>query len=489
MLKKLFNELFLVAILLLISSCALVTHVPYDNNNNDNAPLSDQKDIIAFSIDDRAGVISDTTITVTMPFGSSVDKLIPVIEVSAKATIDPASEVEQNFKEPVLYTVTAEDGSTKEYTVIVAVARSDAKDISEFTLAGVKGTIDEKASPKPTIDVTVPFGTKIKSLKPTIVITGVSVDPASGVAHDFSSPVTFTVTAADDTTKEYVVTVKEAPSNIKGISLFQILGVAGTITDTEITLTLPAGTDLKNLTPTITTIGGSTVSPASGVAQDFSSNVKYTVTAQDLSTKEYTVKIALEEAYIPGYLTVPGAHQGWDPTDMHYALYSVNTIGKYEGYMYMPNPCGYKFTDGSWNHIWGDDGSLSGKLASGGNDIQSPNFAVYRLNVDLNNMTYSAVPTVWGVIGSATSGGWGSSLPMTYSGVTKLWSITTDLVVGEFKFMANGDWGVMLGTDGSPNKVTYTGANILVPSDGNYTIYLDLRQQSGAGYAYSIIAN
>jgi hypothetical protein len=31
----------------------------------------------------------------------------------------------------------------------------------------------------------------------TIVITGASVSPASGVAHDFTSPATYTVTAAD----------------------------------------------------------------------------------------------------------------------------------------------------------------------------------------------------------------------------------------------------------------------------------------------------
>ncbi|MFZ2413641.1 MAG: hypothetical protein WAW16_05415, partial [Candidatus Cryosericum sp.] len=43
-----------------------------------------------------------------------------------------------------------------------------------------------------TIALTVPFGTVVTALVPTITITGALVSPASGVAHDFTSPVTYT---------------------------------------------------------------------------------------------------------------------------------------------------------------------------------------------------------------------------------------------------------------------------------------------------------
>jgi hypothetical protein len=59
-----------------------------------------------------------------------------------------------------------------------------------------------------TIAVTVPFGTDVTALVPTITIVGSSLSPASGVANDFSNPVTYTVTAADASTKAYTVTVK-----------------------------------------------------------------------------------------------------------------------------------------------------------------------------------------------------------------------------------------------------------------------------------------
>ena len=55
--------------------------------------------------------------------------------------------------------------------------------------------------------LTVPFGTEVTALVPTIVHTGASVSPASGAAQDFTSPVNYTVTAEDGSTQAYEVTV------------------------------------------------------------------------------------------------------------------------------------------------------------------------------------------------------------------------------------------------------------------------------------------
>jgi len=57
------------------------------------------------------------------------------------------------------------------------------------------------------IAINVPFGTNVTALVPTIVITGASVSPASGIAQNFTGPVTYTVTAADGSTQTYTVTV------------------------------------------------------------------------------------------------------------------------------------------------------------------------------------------------------------------------------------------------------------------------------------------
>jgi hypothetical protein len=69
-------------------------------------------------------------------------------------------------------------------------------------------------------------------------------------------------------------------------------GTAWNISGTTITYTYPEGTAATALTPTITVSAGATVTPASGVAQNFftGAGVTYTVTAEDgTTTKTYTV--------------------------------------------------------------------------------------------------------------------------------------------------------------------------------------------------------
>ena len=84
---------------------------------------SSEKQITAFgfSLPPAVGVIDEIekTITVALPLGTDISSLTPIINVSPKAKVSPASEVSQNFTEPVIYTVKAEDGSTAKYTVIV----------------------------------------------------------------------------------------------------------------------------------------------------------------------------------------------------------------------------------------------------------------------------------------------------------------------------------------------------------------------------------
>jgi uncharacterized lipoprotein YddW (UPF0748 family) len=58
-------------------------------------------------------------------------------------------------------------------------------------------------------------------------------------------------------------------------------------------VTVPFGTDLKKLTPTIVVSAEATVDPASGVVQDFSKFVIYTVTASNGAKKVYTAVVTI----------------------------------------------------------------------------------------------------------------------------------------------------------------------------------------------------
>jgi hypothetical protein len=139
--------------------------------------------------------------------------------------MSPSSGVANDFTFPATYTVTAADASIQPYTVTVTVAASMAKAITEFGFAGpaATGIITESTH---TIAVTVPFGTAVAVLVPTIVHTGASISPASGVANDFTLPATYTVTAADASTQPYTVTVTVAVA----VLWTKLLGVTGSST-------------------------------------------------------------------------------------------------------------------------------------------------------------------------------------------------------------------------------------------------------------------
>ncbi|WP_233268490.1 DUF5018 domain-containing protein [Cellulophaga sp. L1A9] len=250
--------------------------------------LSSEKEITSFIVNGVVGTISGTTIDVVLPEGTDVTALTPEI-IHTGASITPESETSQDFTNPVIYTVTAQDQTIQEYTVTLTVEGNEAKDITDFAIDGVDGIITGT-----NISVTLPAGTDVTVLSSTVTHTGASVNPTSGVAQDFTSPVEYTVTAADGTTKVYTVTVSLAPalSSDNNITSFSIDGVAGVISGTTITVTLPAGTDVSSLTPAIIH-NGNTINPNTGVVQDFTNPIIYTVTAANLDTQEYTVTVIM----------------------------------------------------------------------------------------------------------------------------------------------------------------------------------------------------
>jgi hypothetical protein len=92
------------------------------------------------------------------------------------------------------------------------LTKSSEKSISSFSLSklspSVSGVIDQKDH---TVKLTIPFGQSAVALVPEISVSpGAEVSPKSGEAVNFSSPVTYTVTAEDGTKAAYTVTVTNA---------------------------------------------------------------------------------------------------------------------------------------------------------------------------------------------------------------------------------------------------------------------------------------
>lgn len=86
--------------------------------------------ITAFSINGVAGAVNNTTntITITMPRGTDVTKLTPVIATSGVKSLTPGSGVTVDFTNAVTYTATMDDGSTKTYIVTVYVNKGTLAD-------------------------------------------------------------------------------------------------------------------------------------------------------------------------------------------------------------------------------------------------------------------------------------------------------------------------------------------------------------------------
>lgn len=86
--------------------------------------------ITGFSINGVAGTVNSTTntITITMPRGTDVTKLTPVIATNGVKSLTPGNGVTVDFTNAVTYTAAMEDGSSKTYTVTVYVDKGTLAD-------------------------------------------------------------------------------------------------------------------------------------------------------------------------------------------------------------------------------------------------------------------------------------------------------------------------------------------------------------------------
>ena len=303
-------------------------------DNSAPAAKSTEKSITSFSFTQALnpnlsaaevdGVIDESGKTISVQVnGNALPNLIATFSISAGAKLEVAGALQESgvtvndFSNPVTYRVTAEDGSTEDYTVSVT-PKSAGKSITSFSFTQalnpnlsttqVDGVIDETGK---TITLKVD-GNALPNLIATFSISaGAKLEVAgtlqeSGVTtNDFSSPVTYRVTAEDGSTEDYVVSVQSASKSITSFSFTQALNpnlstsqVNGVIDEPGKTITLQViGNALPNLIATFSISAGAKLEVAgtlqeSGVtSNDFSNPVTYRVTAEDGSTEDYTVSV------------------------------------------------------------------------------------------------------------------------------------------------------------------------------------------------------
>jgi starch-binding outer membrane protein SusE/F len=206
----------------------------------------------------------------------------------------------------------------------------------------------------------------------------------------------------------------------------------------------------------------------------YATNSKGTVYGAD---KQFTTLANTRTWNVPGnYVeaSYPGAGlSNWSPGSSPQVKSTITAPDAIEGYVYMAGASNeWKFaTQNDWSGPNYGAGSTPGTLSETGGNIISP-AGYYKINVNAAAMTYTAVATVWGVIGELTS--WSSQLPLTYDPALRIWKGAIHMPTGGWKFRANNDWGYNYGAPAGSNALVAGGDNISTTLEDDYAITLDL---------------
>ncbi len=283
--------------------------------------------ITAFSFAAQTGSATidpaSQTVAIEVAYGTDVSALVADFTLSTGAiarvgTVSQQSGITANdFSSAVIYTVTAEDGTTtQDWTVSVTEAPNTATAMTAFSFAAQTGsaTIDPASQ---TVDIEVAYGTDVSAIVAEFTLSAGAtaragtVSQQSGItANDFSSAVIYTVTAEDGTTTQdwtVSVTTAAAPNTETAITAFAFAAQTGIATidpaNQTVAIEVAYGTDVSTLVAgfilsTGATARAGTVSQQSGItANDFSSAVIYTVTAEDgTTTQDWTVSVTTAAA-------------------------------------------------------------------------------------------------------------------------------------------------------------------------------------------------
>jgi hypothetical protein len=259
-------------------------------------------------------VIDETakTIAVTLPHGTSKVGLVATfnttgVSVKVGATLQTSGVTPNDFTNTVIYTVFAADSTSVNYAVTVTVGLATSNSITAYSIAGQSSSSINGTA----ITVTMPYGTPTVtagiatfSHSGASIQVGLVTQVSGSTPNDFTTPVTYTVTAANGDIKTYIVTVSNAPNSAKIISAYSITGqTSSSIVGSAITVTMPFSTpSVTNLVATFTaspdavvTVNG--VTQVSGTTEnDFTLPVDYLVTAASGTTATYTVTVFVEAA-------------------------------------------------------------------------------------------------------------------------------------------------------------------------------------------------
>jgi hypothetical protein len=283
-------------------------------------------------IGSNPGADGTRLIMVTVPVGTDLTRLTPVVECAPGAHVSsPPPTVllpdgsfgwtQGDYSRPTSWTAVGKNGVSQQYTVVINEGPDSNCLITnvaflETALVSTPVIIHPFTGIVPgKITVVVPSTyTATNSLTPVFSIIGTEIklvtaadtpatDTALSGSIDFTTNKIFRVYAASGVTRKYELTVLTAADPNAIITWFvfdEYPEYSATINSTPavgtVDIELPYGAARTNLTPLVQ-YSGKILSPAYGVKQNFNVPVNYMVTAwDDSTTKEYKVTVTTKAA-------------------------------------------------------------------------------------------------------------------------------------------------------------------------------------------------
>lgn len=211
---------------------------------------------------------------------------------------------------------------------------------------------------------------------------------------------------------------------------------------------------------------------------------------EGLESASVNILVTTYSVNYPEKLYVIGSHQGWNPASAP-SMPMTDVKGIYECFVNLTTTDGadaeFKFaSQPNWDGTnLGKSGDITPTTDADGNivindyalntDPSAGNLVlpsgIYRIRVNYKTKTFTALKIERvGIIGSATPTGWDSDTEMTYDPAANTWSLTTNLIGGEYKFRMNNNWTYSIGDNGQfENGGNFTFAN----TDGEYKIIVN----------------
>ena len=246
---------------------------------------------------------SNGTIKLNLPVGTTLTSLSPKVDYAGEGFYYTVNDVPSDKTEEIDFTqkiglvvYNTEYETEARYDVSVTAKESAENDILSYKIGDAVGTISGSS-----VSITIPYATDLTTAEPEIVISEfATLKSAPDRLNEGDNE--YVIAAENGVERTWTVKITRTPvATGRKIKSFRYGGYEATINEgtLEITMTLPKGIS-PVFAPTIEISEFATVSPASGEVQDFSSPVKYKVTAQNKkASKTYTVTVVISDEAAP----------------------------------------------------------------------------------------------------------------------------------------------------------------------------------------------